>query len=82
MKLNPQPAFLLALALAGSALTIVGCGSGGDDPNYKPEVKLSEDDKAKEAANMAGQKAPGGITPGQPASTTGGPGTLKVPGKH
>lgn len=67
---------VLLAALLG--LAVVGCSGGSDfNENYSTDVKLSEEQKAKRDANMAGQQAPGSLTPGQPA--TGQPGGLKLP---
>jgi hypothetical protein len=78
MRSYLQPACLLVLALIVGSLLIVGCGSGSEDPNYKTEVKKTDEDVAREAANMRNQKAPG--SGGQ--NVGNGPGTLKVPGKR
>lgn len=66
-----RPIFLVATL--GVALLIGGCSSG-DNPEYTTEVKMTEADKAKEKETMAGQQAPGAITPGQPV------GTMPLPG--
>ena len=80
MKIRLQPTSLVVLALIAGSLSIVGCGSGAENPNYSTEIKKSEEDKAREAQNMAGQKAPGSA-PGATAASGGAPGTLTVPGK-
>ncbi|HEY0866755.1 MAG TPA: hypothetical protein VGE01_05235 [Fimbriimonas sp.] len=60
---------MLGILLVGSAFALTACSSGGFDPNYSKEIKLSEAEKAKMQETMAGQAAPGAITPGQPVDT-------------
>ncbi len=63
----------LALSIVGASL--IGCGNGGYDENYKTEVNLTPEQKQKEAELMKDQKPPGGGVPG------GNPSQLSVPGK-
>lgn len=55
----------ILIALLACAF-IVGCGEAAHSENYSTDVELTPEQKAQAEANMAGQKAPGAITPGQP----------------
>lgn len=57
----------LPLILVAVAAVLVGCGDKFDE-NYKTEVSLTPEQKAKEEENMAGQTPPGGVPGGGPGS--------------
>lgn len=74
---------LVALALLSVAGILTGCNGGETD--YEQKVELTPEQEAQRDKNMAGQQAPGQITPGQPVDTgdSGGPseGVQLPPGK-
>lgn len=61
---------LVALALVSFTGVLVGCT--GDDANYEQKVELTPEQEAQRDKNMAGQQAPGTVTPGQPIDVGGG----------
>jgi hypothetical protein len=65
----------LALVI-GVAVCCTACQKKDDfDPNYSTKIKLTPEEEAKSKELMAGQKAPGAITPGQAVE----PGAMKLP---
>lgn len=62
----------VGLIVASLAAVLCGCSSNGDmDPNYSTEVKLTEEQKAKEKEIMSGQTPPGGVPGGGPGGAPG-----------
>ena len=67
----------LLLTALSLGFMLVGCSSGDASADYSTDIKMTDADKAKEKEVMAGQKAPGMATPGQPV------GVMPMPGnKH
>ncbi len=54
----------LCVLLTVLSFAIIGCAE--ETTEYEQKVELTAEQQAKEKENMAGQQAPGAITPGQP----------------
>lgn len=55
----------VCLVLSSMALPLIGCGSSDGDPNYKTEVKLTDEQRQKAQAEAARQNVPKVVDPKQ-----------------